>query len=181
MNNISDGVCRSNLEKRERATSSAIRKLVHGTCGNENFISALKTLKTELKTQNLDKLDKLVGRGCTKKEKLPDCVTILKYLKNNSILDKCSLFASVNLVKVPNLDNIIEVNFKNLKNKIKEMLYAQQVKIVNAIDMHGIEISTLNNKIKCLASKRDNNNFASHSSNITTAIFPEKKQHRNYA
>ncbi|ESO09621.1 hypothetical protein HELRODRAFT_184011 [Helobdella robusta] len=141
---------------------------------NEDFISALKTLKTELETQNLDKLDKLVGRGNTKKEKLLDCVSILKYLKNNSVLEKCSLFASVNLAKVPNLDNIIKVNFKNLKNEIKEMLYAQQVKIVNAIDMHGIEISTLNNKINFLASKRDNYNFASHSSNTSTAIFPEK-------
>ncbi|ESN93151.1 hypothetical protein HELRODRAFT_181259 [Helobdella robusta] len=74
---------------------------------NEDFIFALKTLKTELETQNLDKLDKLI-------------------------------------------------------------------KIVNAIDMQGIEISTLNNKINCLASKRDNYNFASHSSNISTAIFPEK-------
>ncbi|ESO00493.1 hypothetical protein HELRODRAFT_175930 [Helobdella robusta] len=113
-----------------------------------HFISALKTLKTELETQNLDKLD--------------------------NVLEKCSLFASVNLAKVPNLDNIIKVNFKNLKNEIKEMLYAQQVKIVNAIDMHGIEISTLNNKINFLASKRDNYNFASHSSNTSTAIFPEK-------
>ncbi|ESO00893.1 hypothetical protein HELRODRAFT_175389 [Helobdella robusta] len=144
---------------------------------NEDFISALKTLKTELETQNLDKLDKLVGRGNTKKEKLLDCVSILKYLKNNSVLEKCSLFASVNLAKVPNLDNIIKVNFKNLKNEIKEMLYAQQVKIVNAIDMHGIEISTLNNKINHLASKRDNYNFASHS--IGAKIVGAKKNDNN--
>ncbi|ESN99424.1 hypothetical protein HELRODRAFT_162972 [Helobdella robusta] len=56
----------------------------------------------------------------------------------NSVLEKCSLFASVNLAKVLILDNIVKVNFKNLKNEIKEMLYAQQ-----PIQLHSVLKRTL--------------------------------------
>lgn len=121
----------------------------------EDINIALKVLKLEFETLNCDNLEKLVSHGSIKKDKFTDCVSILKHLNSVNLLEKCSIFASVKMSKIPNYENFMKINFENLKKELKDTLYTQQVNLLQTIDVHSKEISALKNHLNCLASNRD--------------------------
>ncbi|ESO08437.1 hypothetical protein HELRODRAFT_169280 [Helobdella robusta] len=76
----------------------------------EDNVSALKVLKSEFDNFKDEKWKKVCR----------------KVMKLNNILDKCAIFASANMNKVPSLDKFVQINFKSIRKKLKEMLDIQQ-------------------------------------------------------
>ncbi|ESO10361.1 hypothetical protein HELRODRAFT_183686 [Helobdella robusta] len=85
-----------------------------------------------------------------RRDKLIACITVFNHLKVENCLDKCPMFASVNLTKIPHFKNVIKLNFNTLREEIKDMISRQQNKMLQRLDVHSIEISTLNEKINKL-------------------------------
>ncbi|ESO05014.1 hypothetical protein HELRODRAFT_172027 [Helobdella robusta] len=109
-------------------------------------------------------------------------------LKKEKLMDKCSIFASVNLSNVPNFENVIKINFEILKNELKNMLYTQhnkliqtldvhtqditslKNKLVQTIDVHTHDMSALNNKINCLSYNKDKNTSKLNINSVPSAV-----------
>ncbi|ESN97647.1 hypothetical protein HELRODRAFT_177702 [Helobdella robusta] len=155
---------------------------------NEDFIDAQKILKLELENVKIEKFEKPTSRGNTRRDKLLVLTQILIFLKEEKLMDKCSIFASVNLSNVPNFENVIKINFEILKNELKNMLYTQhnkliqtldvhtqditslKNKLVQTIDVHTHDMSALNNKINCLSYNKDKNTSKLNINSVPSAV-----------
>ncbi|ESN92794.1 hypothetical protein HELRODRAFT_164911 [Helobdella robusta] len=109
---------------------------------NESFIlnvSAFyineEVLSNEFEIFKIKKIDKCLSRKeLRKNDKLTKCLTMLKTMKINGIRDKCAIFVSANLSKMPSFEKFIEINFENVEKDLKDMLDKQQACLGNALD-----------------------------------------------
>ncbi|ESO00470.1 hypothetical protein HELRODRAFT_175911 [Helobdella robusta] len=133
------------------ATRQDDESLICNICNfytNEDIVSALKTLKSEFDNFKDEEMEKSLPKGATRKnDKLIECLVILKVMKLNNILDKCTIFASANMNKVPSLDKVVQINFENIRKELKEMLDMQQACLFRTLDSHAKQISALKNII----------------------------------
>ncbi|ESO04816.1 hypothetical protein HELRODRAFT_172491 [Helobdella robusta] len=140
---------------------------------NEDIITATKLLKSDIENLKLDNNDKLQMHGNTKKDKLLECLSLFKYLKTNNMLDKCSIFVSYNMVKIPKLESIANLNFVNLKNEIRDIVHSQLVRLNNIIETNKHDIQVLKNKTSLLSNINvENNCKTANSENIKPTVLP---------
>ncbi|ESO02458.1 hypothetical protein HELRODRAFT_161729 [Helobdella robusta] len=131
----------------------------------EEVGSGLKCLKNELELYKIEITIKLISHGTNKKDKVADCIDILECLKTNNLYEKCPVFVSKDLERVPKLENIIKINFENLRNEISGMLAKQQVclldtfesckKQLTQVDSFNKQIFQLNEKLNSLKPNYD--------------------------
>ncbi|ESN91910.1 hypothetical protein HELRODRAFT_181965 [Helobdella robusta] len=91
-----------------------------------------------------EKHDKIIPRGTTKKERLQDCIAILKHLKLSDLMDKCPIFVSSDLEKIPDMER--------RSSKMHHCSYADKVSsnlLISGIKTsHCNEVEKNNNEIK---------------------------------
>ncbi|ESO12258.1 hypothetical protein HELRODRAFT_158736 [Helobdella robusta] len=126
---------------------------------HEDITSGIKLLKYEISALKIEKVDKQQTRGNSKSEKLLECISIIKFLKENNYWEKCSVFVSVNMNKIPKVENFLTINFEKVKQEIMESLRTQQVMLnrtIEAVETNKLEISSLKHKL-CLNAENNVN------------------------
>ncbi|ESN94394.1 hypothetical protein HELRODRAFT_164226 [Helobdella robusta] len=103
-----------------------------GFYNNDDIVSALKQLKNDLDNLKCEKYEKLVSRG-NLKEKFLEIISILKFLNANDMLEKCPIFVSMNIAKIPKLDNFLKINFEKIRKDISDVLNKQQMQIIESL------------------------------------------------
>ncbi|ESO00128.1 hypothetical protein HELRODRAFT_184370 [Helobdella robusta] len=81
-----------------------------------------------------ESVDKFQFRGINKKDKILECVELLKILRLEGFIDKCSIYSAVNLLRIPNITNWLNFSFQKIKNEIEAMFSVQQTAIIEALD-----------------------------------------------
>ncbi|ESO01478.1 hypothetical protein HELRODRAFT_184314 [Helobdella robusta] len=117
---------------------------------NDDIVSAIKTLKCEIESLKLEKIEKFPSRGNSKREKLLECLTLFRYIKNNNLLDRITLFCSSDINKIPNTENWLKINFDFVNKQIKEMLFSQQAEINKMFLSYTTELDNVKNKLNSL-------------------------------
>ncbi|ESO01072.1 hypothetical protein HELRODRAFT_175099 [Helobdella robusta] len=117
---------------------------------SDDIVLAIKTLKCEIDSLKLDKMEKFPSRGNSKHEKLLECLTLFRYIKNNNLLDKIALFCSSDINKIPNTENWLKINFDFVNKQIKEMLFSQQAEINKMFLSYTTELDNVKNKLNSL-------------------------------
>ncbi|ESO08970.1 hypothetical protein HELRODRAFT_168893 [Helobdella robusta] len=117
---------------------------------SDDIVLTIKTLKCEIDSLKLDKMEKFPSRGNSKREKLLECLTLFRYIKNNNLLDKIALFCSSDINKIPNTENWLKINFYFVNKQIKEMLFAQQAEINKMFLSYTTELDNVKNKLNSL-------------------------------
>ncbi|ESO01799.1 hypothetical protein HELRODRAFT_160966 [Helobdella robusta] len=124
----------------------------------EDIDNAIKALKNELFSLKIEKIEKFQPRGNRKREKLFECIFIMKYLKENKYWEKCSIFVSSNLNKVPKVESLLTINFQIIEGELIEMLHNQQMqfnKLVEAVSIRKNNVVEINKFIEAT----ENNNI----------------------
>ncbi|ESN91121.1 hypothetical protein HELRODRAFT_182195 [Helobdella robusta] len=98
-----------------------------------NIVNAIKLLKSELNNFKIEKSEKLQSRGNMKIEKILECISLIKQLKENKCWDKCPLFVQLN--KVIETVESNKADIISLKNVIK------------TADINKPEVNKLKNKL----------------------------------
>ncbi|ESO00615.1 hypothetical protein HELRODRAFT_175589 [Helobdella robusta] len=152
---------------------------------NDDIVGALKILKNEMEVNKSEKLDKIIPRGTTKKERLQDCIAILKYLKLSDLMDKCSIFVSSDLEKIPDMESLIKLNFESLKREITDILHSQQQHVLNTLEVHNKEICAVKNTVNNIALNYDKTTYYNHHNKLLSNSNPlgrsSKMHHCSYA
>ncbi|ESN94457.1 hypothetical protein HELRODRAFT_164303 [Helobdella robusta] len=108
--------------------------------------------------EKIEKTEKFQPRENRKLEKLLECIFIMKYLKENKYWEKCSIFVSSNIKKVPKVESLITINFQIIKRELIEMLHSQQIqfnKLVEAVSITKNNVVEINKFIEVT----ENNNI----------------------
>ncbi|ESN93117.1 hypothetical protein HELRODRAFT_181212 [Helobdella robusta] len=105
----------------------------------DEVTAAIKILKNDLELLKIKELqsesvDKFQFRGINKKDKIFECVELLKILKLEGFIDKCSIYSAVNLLWIPNITNWLNFSFQKITNEIEAMFSVQQTAIIEALD-----------------------------------------------
>ncbi|ESO12813.1 hypothetical protein HELRODRAFT_159398 [Helobdella robusta] len=132
-----------------------------------------------------EKLDKIIPRGTTKKERLQDCIAILKYLKLSDLMDKCPIFVSSDLEKIPDMESLVKLNFESLKREITDILHSQQQHVLNTLEVHNKEICAVKNTVNNIALNYDKTTYYNHHNKLLSNSDPlgrsSKMHHCSYA
>ncbi|ESO10468.1 hypothetical protein HELRODRAFT_183625 [Helobdella robusta] len=132
---------------------------------NDDIVAASKILKSEFVNLKCEKIEKLLTNGTQKKDKLVDCIELLKNMVAANMLDKLPLFVSSNMSKIPNFEKCFQINFEILKNEVRDMLNKQHVNISAFIEKCSEEFAALKGKtnyvecnLKSIKNRNDCNN-----------------------
>ncbi|ESO02792.1 hypothetical protein HELRODRAFT_174210 [Helobdella robusta] len=96
---------------------------------HEDIVNAIKALKIEMNNLKIDKIDKLSLHGNMKIDKMLECISVVKFLKDNKYWHKCLVFVSSNLNKIPRVENLLKFSFKAIKRELMEILHKQQTDV----------------------------------------------------
>ncbi|ESN95671.1 hypothetical protein HELRODRAFT_179142 [Helobdella robusta] len=126
----------------------------------------------------LEKMEKFPSRENSKREKLLECLTLFRYIKNNNLLDKISLFCSSDINKISNTENWLKINFDFVNKQIKEMLFSQQAEINKMFLSYTTELDNVKNKLNSLVANNVSKkvNIKSVSSNNVNNPLPPINQ-----